>query len=150
MYIQCSKHEWSHLIFIPGTSLAVQWWRLHAFTARGTGLIPGQGTKIPHAIECGQNSFLIKKVNRLLCKAGSSPSPEVFEQRLSNPQRWTGCRGPGTDWEWVSTRGTLGSQCWLFDSVIYTTSCEPWVYASITNTVTLCFKAQKRKNNPKG
>ena len=30
-------------------SLAVQWLRLHASTAGGTDLIPGQGTKIPHA-----------------------------------------------------------------------------------------------------
>ena len=26
----------------------VQWLRLHTFNARGTGSIPGQGTKIPH------------------------------------------------------------------------------------------------------
>ena len=31
------------------TSLAVQRLRLHASTAGGMGLIPGQGTKIPHA-----------------------------------------------------------------------------------------------------
>ena len=30
-----------------GTSLAVQWLRLHTCTAGGTGSIPGQGTKIP-------------------------------------------------------------------------------------------------------
>ena len=32
-----------------GTSLAVQWLRLRASTARGVGPIAGQGTKIPHA-----------------------------------------------------------------------------------------------------
>ena len=32
-----------------GTSLAVQWLRLRASTARDEGSIPGQGTKIPHA-----------------------------------------------------------------------------------------------------
>ena len=32
-----------------GTSLAVQWLRLHTSTARGTDSIPGQGTKIPQA-----------------------------------------------------------------------------------------------------
>ena len=32
-----------------GTSLAVQWLRLHASNARGVGSIPGQGTKCPHA-----------------------------------------------------------------------------------------------------
>ena len=35
-----------------GTSLAVQPVRLHAFIAGGTGLIPDQGTKIPHATQC--------------------------------------------------------------------------------------------------
>ena len=38
----------------PGTSLAVQWLRLHASNAGGTGSIPGQGTKIPHAAWQGQ------------------------------------------------------------------------------------------------
>ena len=33
----------------PGTYLAVQWLRLCGPTAWGTGSIPGQGTKIPHA-----------------------------------------------------------------------------------------------------
>ena len=32
-----------------GTSLAVQWLRLHAPSAGGMGSIPDQGTKIPHA-----------------------------------------------------------------------------------------------------
>ena len=32
-----------------GTSLVAQWLRLHASTAQGTGLIPGQGIKILHA-----------------------------------------------------------------------------------------------------
>ena len=32
----------------------VQWLRLHASTAGGMGSIPGQGTKIPHALRHGQ------------------------------------------------------------------------------------------------
>ena len=32
----------------------VQWLRLHAANAGGTGSIPGGGTKIPHAAWCGQ------------------------------------------------------------------------------------------------
>ena len=32
----------------------VQWLRLRATTAGGKGSIPGQGTKIPHAKQCGQ------------------------------------------------------------------------------------------------
>ena len=34
----------------------VQWLRLHASNARSTGLIPGLGTKIPHAACRGQVS----------------------------------------------------------------------------------------------
>ena len=39
---------------IPGTSLAAQWLRLHAYPAGGLGSIPGQGTKIPHATQHSQ------------------------------------------------------------------------------------------------
>ena len=38
-----------------GISLVVQWLRLHASSAGGTGLIPVQGTKIPHATWYSQN-----------------------------------------------------------------------------------------------
>ena len=37
-----------------GTSLAVQWLRLHTSSAGGMGSIPGRGTKIPHAVQGGQ------------------------------------------------------------------------------------------------
>ena len=37
-----------------GTSLAGQWLRLCTSTAGGTDSIPGQGTKILHAVRCGQ------------------------------------------------------------------------------------------------
>ena len=37
-----------------GTSLAVQWLRLHPSNAGGAGSIPGWGTEIPHAAWCGQ------------------------------------------------------------------------------------------------
>ena len=40
--------------YLLGTSLAVQWLRHSASTAGGTGQLPGQGTKIPHASRCGQ------------------------------------------------------------------------------------------------
>ena len=41
-----------------GTSQVVQWLRLHASTAEGLGSIPGQGTKIPHAVWYGQKETL--------------------------------------------------------------------------------------------
>ena len=34
-----------------GTSLVVQWLRLFTSTAGGAGLVPGWGTKIPHALQ---------------------------------------------------------------------------------------------------
>ena len=46
-----------------GTSLAVQWLRLRASTAGGMGLIPGQGTKIPHAARCSKNKKRHHKEN---------------------------------------------------------------------------------------
>ena len=36
------------------TSLVVQWLRLCTSNAGGAGLIPGQGTKIPHAVVCSK------------------------------------------------------------------------------------------------
>ena len=43
------------LIFnLSGSSLAVQWLRLHSSTAEGAGWIPGQRTKILYATQCGQ------------------------------------------------------------------------------------------------
>ena len=38
-----------------GTSLPVQWLRLHTSNAGDTALIPCWGTKIPHATQHGQN-----------------------------------------------------------------------------------------------
>ena len=35
----------------------------HASTALGMGSIPGQGTKIPHAVQCGQ------KMNKKICQS---------------------------------------------------------------------------------
>ena len=36
-----------------------QWLGLWAFTAKGAGLIPGQGTKIPQAVWCDQKKNMI-------------------------------------------------------------------------------------------
>ena len=45
-----------------GTSLLVQWLRLCASSARDAGRISGRGTKILHAVWCGQENIYIKKV----------------------------------------------------------------------------------------
>ena len=43
----------------------VKWLELHASIAKGKGLIPGQGIKIPQAIQCNQ-----KKKPPMNCKFG--------------------------------------------------------------------------------
>ena len=50
-----------------GTSLAVQRLRLHTSNAGGVGLIPGQGTKIPHAAR--PEKFFLKLFIYLRCTA---------------------------------------------------------------------------------
>ena len=42
-------------------SLDIQWLRLHAFTARDIGSIPGWGTRIPHAAQQSQKKLKKKK-----------------------------------------------------------------------------------------
>ena len=47
-------------------SLAVQWMGLLTSTAGGPGLIPGRGTKIPHAAQCSQKKKRREKT-KILC-----------------------------------------------------------------------------------
>ena len=47
-----------------GTSLVVQWLRLCADNAGGVGLIPGQGIKIPHAMQHNQKVTKLKISNK--------------------------------------------------------------------------------------
>ena len=49
---------------MSGTFLAVQWLRLHASTEGVTGSIPGWGSKIPQAEQCGQKKKERKYVKR--------------------------------------------------------------------------------------
>ena len=49
--------SWISFKSCGGTSLAVQWLRLQASTVGDPSLIPGSGgTKIPHAVRCGQKN----------------------------------------------------------------------------------------------
>ena len=52
--VEATVDLFSWKCFVLGTSLAVQWLRLHASTAWGTGSIRGWGIKIPHAVWSGQ------------------------------------------------------------------------------------------------
>ena len=53
--------SWFPYFKTRGTSLEVQWLGLRAFTAGGMDLIPGQGTKIPHAVRHSQIKKLKNK-----------------------------------------------------------------------------------------
>ena len=57
----------------------VQWLRLHSSTAGGTGLIPSLligGTKIPHALQCGQkkNQKQVMYMGFAQCDIGLNPN----------------------------------------------------------------------------
>ena len=49
-----------------GSSLVVQWLGLCPSTAGGTGSIPGQGTKIPHALRCSPPPQKIPNIKKVL------------------------------------------------------------------------------------
>lgn len=67
-YLECIFHHSFILCFsdwiIPGPSSVVQGLQLHKSTAGGIGLIPGEGTKIPHATHCAPH-HLPKTENKL-------------------------------------------------------------------------------------
>ena len=58
----------------------VQWFRLSAYTAGGTGSIPGWETKIPHAMLCGQKRKL-NRITQLKIKKKKKERERVREER---------------------------------------------------------------------
>ena len=59
----------------------------------GSGSIPGQGTKIPHAIKCGQRRRRRRRI--------SSENTETLEGRI------TSCDGKGRNWSDTATNKGL-------------------------------------------
>ena len=51
---------------MAGNSLAVQWLGLCTFTAEGLGSIPGQGTKILQAVQCGKKKKKKKQKKEII------------------------------------------------------------------------------------
>ena len=77
-----------------GTSLAVQWLRLHDPDAGGTGSVPGGRTKILHAMRYGQekkNFFLSKYQQRA---ASPGPQPRRNHCLCKPPAPWPPCSRP--------------------------------------------------------
>ena len=69
-----------------GTSLAVQWLRLHASSAGEAGLILGQGTKITHAVHLGHRILKYKlkkkKMEFLGCTVDKNPPANAGDTGL--------------------------------------------------------------------
>ena len=63
-------------LMFQGSSLVVQWLRFHTFNVGGAGLIPGQGTKIPHAVQHGGKKKLkfLKGIFTLLLRCLKAPA----------------------------------------------------------------------------
>ena len=64
-------------------SLVVQWLGLCIFTAEGLGSVPGQGNKIPQAMQCGQNIFLKSVVKNSNSRTDSSSSSNSNNDSVS-------------------------------------------------------------------
>ena len=80
--IYSQRRHWFYLLLqikFPETSLVVYWLRLHTLKTGGVGLIPGQRTRIPHAIWPGQknnNNKINSRLKKLLI--------------LDDPEGWNG------------------------------------------------------------
>ena len=77
---------WPKRIRYLGTSLVVQWLRLHASNARGEHSIPVRRTKIPHAVQHSQEN--LKKKKNLKNKVSISPNqplPSAVLPRVPGP-----------------------------------------------------------------
>ena len=84
-------------------SLRVQWLGLCGFTAVGLGLIPGQGTKIPQAMQCTQGKRIKKKKKKLLLILNQASKTNTVKYYchfmvLSFNQIWDGIMVPLFSW----------------------------------------------------
>ena len=78
--ISCSVDFW--------TSLVVQWLRLCASTAGGTGSVPAWGTKIPHAVQYGQEKKFY--VLYYIFPFVNSKEVRIFKTRTSTKRGFPG------------------------------------------------------------
>lgn len=64
VYRKSCKENFIHKYDLLENFLVVQWLRLHTFTAKGAGSIPGQGAKIPQAVWHDQKIIIIKLIKK--------------------------------------------------------------------------------------
>ena len=65
-YFETNENENTNTKYMGGTSLVVQWLRLHAPNAGSPGSIPGRGTKIPQAMWLGQKKRTKKLISFII------------------------------------------------------------------------------------
>ena len=91
--LACCSMSTSHYLclkyLILGTSLMVQWLRLHTSSAGGVSLIHGLGTKLPNATVCGQKFKKENLIFLLVWQIGLMPYP------LPEPPRTAPVHGSG-------------------------------------------------------
>jgi len=83
-----------------------QWLRLHTSHVGGMGLIPGQGTKIPHARLHGQ-----KKLNNFLKTLGSEDLKKE-QEFVRQDGKWKGCFGQGDQSSHNGRNVRVCALCW--------------------------------------
>ena len=74
-----AAQEWGVWKRQDGTSLVVQWLGLGALTAGGVDSIPGWGTKILHAMPCGQKK---KKKKKKVIQTGRTKMPRLRKMSI--------------------------------------------------------------------
>ena len=79
-----------------GNSLVVQWLRLQASISEGTGLIPGQGTKILNSAQNSEKKMLVSiqvfsKLSSFCCWGGLASALLVLTDQVVVAEDWSGC-----------------------------------------------------------
>ena len=94
--------------------MVVQWLRLHASSAEGSGSIPGQGTKIPQALWCGmkEQNEVIKKKNTWVTQYFKKEIPSV------NPSPTASSRDPVSDTTHKGTSPLLPLSCTFLSTLV--------------------------------
>ena len=80
--------------------MAVQWLRVYASSARGVGLIPGQGNNIPHTVHMTKKKkkdYSERKVLKRLRPTAPDPDAALFQKVLRKVPPLSGrqCTHPG-------------------------------------------------------
>ena len=72
--------------------MGIPWWssglRLHPSSVKGMGSIPGQGTKVPHAMWCDQENIFFKKRNGCQQETIKISIPIAISLLTESPEVW--------------------------------------------------------------